>query len=80
MPKQTPLARIAVPTRISGAIDFMPDYTWQLWLATPDFIHGTYLKMYLDGRIERVTVRQDEGDEIFTIRETDDGETKRASY
>lgn len=45
---------------------------WWLWIATSDFIFGTYLCVYDDGRIERVTVREDEGDDIITIRPSDE--------
>lgn len=65
------LARIALPTRIQGALDRMPDKSWRLWLHTPDFVHGTQLILYPDGKIERVTIRADEGDEIVLIKESD---------
>lgn len=45
---------------------------WWLWLATKDYIYGTYLALYDDGRIERVTVRTDEGDDILNVRPSDE--------
>jgi hypothetical protein len=61
--------RMALPNRTQGAIDFMGAGRWRLWLHTPDYIHGTYLDMYSDGKIVRVTVREDEGDEVVTLKE-----------
>lgn len=61
--------RVALTPRIQGALDYMGGGRWRLWLHTPDFIHGTYLDMQSNGRIDRVTVRQDEGDEIVCIKE-----------
>jgi hypothetical protein len=66
MPEQ--MFRMALPPRIQGAIDFMGAGRWRLWLHTPDYIHGTYLDMYSDGKITRVTVREDEGDEVVTLK------------
>jgi hypothetical protein len=45
---------------------------WWLWLATSDYVYGTYLCVYDDGRVERVTVREDEGDEIMLVRPSDE--------
>ena len=45
---------------------------WQAWTATNDYIYGTYFMLFDDGRIERVTIREDEGDEIITIRPSDE--------
>jgi hypothetical protein len=61
--------RVALPTRIQGAIDYMGGSTWRLWLHTHDFVHGTYLTLFGDGRITRTTVREDEGDEVVVIKE-----------
>lgn len=36
------------------------DGFWIVWLHTKDYIHGTYLKMHDDGKIEQVTIRADE--------------------
>lgn len=68
----TMLHRTAIPNRVTnGALDRMEGGVWRLWLHTPDFIHGTYLKLYSDGKIVRVTVRADEGDETVCIKEAD---------
>lgn len=44
---------------------------WMLWLSTRDYIYGTYLLVYDSGTVERWTVREDEGDEVFTVRPSD---------
>lgn len=61
--------RVALPPRIQGALDYMGGGTWRLWLHTPDYIHGTFLLLYSDGKVTRTTVRQDEGDEIVAIKD-----------
>ena len=48
------------------------DTSWILWLATRDYIYGTYLQVWDDGHVERVTIREDEGDEVITVRPSDD--------
>lgn len=73
------LYRIALPIRIQGAIDRLPDKSWRLWLHTPDFIHGTFLLMHTNGCVERVTVREDEGDEIVTIKDQDNKDIEVAN-
>jgi hypothetical protein len=62
---------IAVPlgTRLLRMIRL--PHGWRLWLSTNDFIYGTYLELFDDGRILRVTARQDEGDEMFWVRMED---------
>lgn len=37
----------------------------------PDRTLGTFLRLYDDGKIERITVREDQGDEIVTIKPAD---------
>lgn len=71
MKPATQLFRVALPSRIANAMDRMPDKCWRLWLATPDYVHGTFLLFYDDGKIERIVVRKEEGDEVFTVRESD---------
>jgi hypothetical protein len=58
----TPVIR-TLKKRISGY--------YKLWLHTSDRLLGTYLKLYDNGKIERVTVRADQGDEIVTIKPED---------
>ena len=62
--------RIALPPRLQGgAIDRDNLNTcWILWLHTKDWVHGTYLALYDDGRCERITLRADEGPEIWEIK------------
>mgnify|MGYP003579818664 CR=1 FL=1 len=64
-------ARIAIPDNRVRAIDRLSDGQWRVWLATPDFVHGTYLLLYPNGCVERVVVRQDEGDEVFLVKGAD---------
>jgi hypothetical protein len=45
---------------------------WMLWIATKDFVYGTYLLLSNDGGIERVVTRVDEGDEINVVRPSDE--------
>ena len=47
------------------------EHGWRLWLSTNDYVHGTYLECHNSGMIERITVREDEGDEVILIRPTD---------
>lgn len=44
---------------------------WKVWLATKDFKYGTFLRLYDDGCVERVTVREGEGDEIILVKPED---------
>lgn len=44
---------------------------WIIWLATSDYIYGTFLRLYDDGRIERITVRNDEPDDVMLIKPRD---------
>ena len=44
---------------------------WRLWLATADFIYGTYLELFDDGRIMNMTTRRDEGDDYYWARPSD---------
>lgn len=52
-------------------IERAPNHSWMLWLNTRDYIHGTFLQLYDDGMIERVTVRNDEGDSILLVKGPD---------
>lgn len=47
-------------------------YGWRLWLATRDFIHGTYMDLHNDGTIMRTECRPDEGDEVYRVRPSDE--------
>lgn len=62
------ISRISLPTRIQGALDYQGGGVWHLWLHTSDFVHGTFLKMYSDGCVQRITVRADEGDEVVLVK------------
>lgn len=44
---------------------------WRLWLATRDFVFGTYLELFDDGRVLNCTVRADEGDDYYWSRPSD---------
>jgi hypothetical protein len=44
-------------------------HTWELWLHhNLTMQHGTYLRLEVDGGIERVTVRPDGTEETFRVR------------
>lgn len=46
---------------------------WWAWLGTAgDYVYGTYLHIHDNGGIERITIRVDEGDEIITVRPSDE--------
>lgn len=45
---------------------------WLLWVATRDYMHGTYYMLYDNGRMDNITSRADEGDEITYVRPSDD--------
>lgn len=45
--------------------------SWRLWIATADFVFGTYLELHDNGRITNTTVRRDEGDDTFEVRPPD---------
>lgn len=44
---------------------------WRVWLTTADYVHGTYLALYDDGSVFRVTVRPGEGDDIWMVKPGD---------
>ena len=44
---------------------------YRLWLHTSDRLLGTFLKLYDNGKIERITVRANEGDQIDLIKPED---------
>ena len=46
-------------------------HAWRLWIATADYLYGTYLLLHDSGRVERVVVRIDEGDDIMLVRPDD---------
>jgi hypothetical protein len=46
---------------------------WKVWIATNDYIYGTALFLFNDGKIVHATTRQDEGDDVFVVRPSDDG-------
>ncbi len=44
------------------------DSGWRVWVATRDFIHGSYIELHNDGSAYRWECRPDEGDECIMIR------------
>ena len=46
------------------------DNGWQVWVATRDFIHGTWYEFHDDGSAYKWTCNE-EGDECITIRPDD---------
>ena len=49
------------------------DGYWIIWINTVDFIHGTFLKLYDDGKLERVTVREGEPCDDVQLIKPEDG-------
>ena len=45
---------------------------WRVWLATRDFIHGSYLELHNTGLVIRYECRPDEGEESIVVRPSDD--------
>ena len=68
-----PLARVGIPRRtgVAEAVDFMGGGVWQLWLHTPDYVHGTYLLLRSDGSATRVTEYADAPPETLVVRYAD---------
>ena len=46
---------------------------WCLWIATNDFMYGTFIELQDSGAILHVVCRVDEGDEIMQVRPADKG-------
>ena len=65
------MSRTALPNRLQGGAIDRVGHDWRVWLHTPDHVHGTYLLLHADGKITRVTVRWDEGDDEFLVRPSD---------
>ena len=61
---------VPIGTRLQRIIRL--DNGWKLWVATRDYIHGTYYILDNDGSMTMVTARSDEGDEIAHTRPSDD--------
>lgn len=45
---------------------------WRLWVATRDYIYGTYTELHDTGRVVTIVTRADEGDEIIHARPSDE--------
>jgi hypothetical protein len=45
---------------------------WRIWLATRDFIHGSFLELHNSGLVIRYDIRPDDGEESFVCRPSDD--------
>jgi hypothetical protein len=49
--------------------------SWCLWVhPAPDFSHGTYLKLYDNGALERVTLYPDGSEDVMLLKESDSGQ------
>ena len=64
------LARVGIPRRtgVAEAIDYLGGGVWRLWLHTPNYVHGTYLLLYSDGKVTRVTEFADGSPETLVVR------------
>jgi hypothetical protein len=58
-------------TRLYRVVRCGPD-KWRVWLATRDFIHGSFLELHNNGLVVRYDVRPDDGEESFVVRPSDD--------
>ena len=47
-------------------------YGFRLWLATRDYIHGTYMELHDNGQVVTFITRVDEGDETILVRPSDE--------
>jgi hypothetical protein len=63
-------------TRLYRVVRCSPD-KWRVWLATRDFIHGSYLELHNNGLVMRYECRPDEGEESFVVRPSDDDIRRR---
>ena len=45
---------------------------WRIWLATRDFIHGSFLELHNSGLVMRYDIRPDDGEESIVCRPSDD--------
>jgi hypothetical protein len=52
-------------------ISFYEEGSWCLWINTHDYQSGTYLKLYDDGMIERVTLFADGCEEVQLVKPRD---------
>ena len=48
------------------------DGYWDIWLNTNDFIHGTFLRLYDNGKIERITIRVERPDDDIVLVKPED--------
>lgn len=44
---------------------------WRLWIATADFVYGTFMDLHNNGLVTSTTTRVGEGDESFVVRPAD---------
>ena len=59
------------PTRTRHYRAIVVEGHYRLWLHTNDRVLGTYLALWDNGKIERITVRDNEGDQIDLIKPAD---------
>lgn len=46
--------------------------SWCIWInPSPDFMHGTYLKLYDNGRVENVTLHPEGHETVFMVKPAD---------
>lgn len=74
-------SRIALPRHIQGALEFVHAHDlslrreglgivsyYRLWLHTNDYVLGTFLELLPNGQVNRVTIREGEGDDRVLVR------------
>lgn len=60
--------RVAIPPKKQLRLIEWHKGAWRIWTDTIDFKYGTFIKLYADGRVERVTIRVGQADDILIIR------------
>ena len=60
--------RVAIPPKKKLRLIEWHESAWRIWTDTNDFKYGTFIKLYTDGRVERVTIRVGQADDILIIR------------
>lgn len=64
------LAVDRVPTKLGYEATVLESGYWKIWLAAnKDYTLGTYAKLYDTGRLEYVTIREGEPDDITLVKE-----------
>lgn len=70
-PSVTTVSKSSFPQYEPDTVSYKQGY-WVLPIHTNlDGTRGTFLYLYDDGKIERITIREDEGDEVVLVKPAD---------